>query len=200
MATKKQFIPLSANELNAEITSIGKLGAKLNTRIQIAALNAIHYSVAHGDIGFGQRLILAMNNGLRKNSLVAFLEKHGKFMWNKEEKAIVYRKRDDVTVETVAEISDHWTDAIKAKEPVSMYDFEEEAQRFLKKLEKQLQSTAQIKGASLFDYVSQAIAQYHQDTLEVTEPVVDEEQEAIDIINETESIIESSRKPMALAA
>lgn len=199
---QNKFVPMQAAELNKEIIAIGKVGAKLNTRIQLAAINAIHYSVVHGDIGFGQRLVLAMNNGLRKNSLIAFLEKHGKFMWSKEEKSLIFKKRDDVDAETVTKISEHWSEALKEKEPVSMYDFELEAQNFLKKLEKQLKSNAQIKGASLFDYVSNAIAQYHQDTLEETTSNndVDPIEEATAIIAETEAIIESSRHPMQLAA
>ena len=169
MTNKQTFVPMEQSALNKEITSIAKTGNRLNVRIQHAALNAIFYSIQHGDIGFGQRLVLALNNGQRKNSLVAFLEKHGKFQWSKEQKSIVFKKRDDLTVESLAEIKEHWFEAIKAPEPKSMYDFEDEVNRFLKKMEKAVTDKATIKHVEIMDYVNAAIAQYHEDQLKLQE-------------------------------
>lgn len=169
MANKQTFVPMEQSALNKEITSIAKTGNRLNVRIQHAALNAIFYSIQHGDIGFGQRLVLALNNGQRKNSLVAFLEKHGKFQWSKEQKSLVFKKRDDLTVESLAEIKEHWFDAIKAPEPKSMYDFEDEVNRFIKKMEKAVTDKATIKHVEIMDYVNAAIAQYHEDQLKLQE-------------------------------
>ena len=169
MTNKQTFVPMEQSALNKEITSIAKTGNRLNTRIQHAALNAIFYSIQHGDIGFGQRLVLALNNGQRKNSLVAFLEKHGKFQWSKENKSLVFKKRDDLTVESIAEIKEHWFEAIKAPEPKSMYDFEDEVNRFLKKMEKAVTDKATIKHVEIMDYVNAAIAQYHEDQLKLQE-------------------------------
>ena len=169
MTNKQTFVPMEQSALNKEITSIAKTGNRLNVRIQHAALNAIFYSIQHGDIGFGQRLVLALNNGQRKNSLVAFLEKHGKFQWSKEQKSIVFKKRDDLTVDSIAEIKEHWFEAIKAPEPKSMYDFEDEVNRFLKKMEKAVTDKATIKHVEIMDYVNAAIAQYHEDQLKLQE-------------------------------
>ena len=169
MTNKQTFVPMEQSALNKEITSIAKTGNRLNVRIQHAALNAIFYSIQHGDIGFGQRLVLALNNGQRKNSLVAFLEKHGKFAWSKENKSLVFKKRDDLTVESIAEIKEHWFEAIKAPEPKSMYDFEDEVKRFLKKMEKAVTDKATIKHVEIMDYVNAAIAQYHEDQLKLQE-------------------------------
>lgn len=171
---KQQFVLLGAAELNKEITSIGQVGNKLNIRIQHAALNAIHYSIAHGDIGFGQRLLLALTAGHRKNALVAFLEKHGKFQWDKESKQLVFRKRDDLHADKVADITDYWHEALKEPEVKSMYDFEEEAARFLKRLEKEMKADATIKGKDMYDYISAAIAQYHQDQVAEQKTVEEE--------------------------
>lgn len=137
---KTAFEVMQADALNKEIKSIGVAGNKLNTRIQIAALNAVHYSIAHGDVGFGQRLVLALNNGQRKNSLVAFLEKFGKFQWNKEEKSLVYRKRDDIpnteATERVEAITEMWFDTIKPPAVQSMYDFDSSFEKFMKNAKK----------------------------------------------------------------
>lgn len=167
MTNKQTFVPMEQSALNKEITSIAKTGNRLNVRIQHAALNAIFYSIQHGDIGFGQRLVLALNNGQRKNSLVAFLEKHGKFAWSKENKSLVFKKRDDLTVESIDEIKEQWFEAIKAPEPKSMYDFEDEVNRFIKKMEKAVTDKATIKHVEIMDYVHAAITQYHEDQLKL---------------------------------
>ena len=167
--SKQQFAPMAKQELAKEITSIAKTGNRLNVRIQAAALNAVFYSIQEGYIQYGQNLVMALNNGQRKNSLVAFLEKHGKFQWSKETKSLVFKKRDDLTVESIAEIKEHWFEAIKAPEPKSMYDFEDEVNRFIKKMEKAVTDKATIKHVEIMDYVNAAIAQYHEDQLKLQE-------------------------------
>ncbi len=162
---KTQFVPMEKDALLKEISNIGKAGAKLNLRIQIAALNAIHYSIAHGYIEYGQKLVLAMNAGQRKNSLVAFLEKWGKFEWNKEQKNLVFRKRDDLTLGSVETIGEFWYDTIKAPEPKSMYDFEEDVQKFIKKMEKAINDQSTIVHSELRDYMVQAYQQWQQDQI-----------------------------------
>lgn len=161
--TKNQFVPMDKTALVKEIKSIGTTGNRLNKRIQIAAINAVYYSVTEGYVQYCTNLMLSLNAGQRKNSLLAFLEKHGKVQWSKESKEFVFRKRDDVTVETVEAIVDLWCDAVKEPELASTVDFEDEAVRFLKKLEKQLKSATTIKGGEMYDYISDAVAQYHAD-------------------------------------
>lgn len=203
MANKQTFIPMEQTALNKEITSIAKTGNRLNVRIQHAALNAIFYSIQHGDIGFGQRLVLALNNGQRKNSLVAFLEKYGKFQWSKEQKSLIFKKRDDLTVESISEIKEHWFEAIKAPEPKSMYDFEDEVNRFLKKMEKAVTDKATIKHVEIMDYVHAAIAQYHEDQLkkeelEAAEELSDEEQTELAELLQV-AVSENNRKELRAA-
>lgn len=162
MTNKQTFVPMEQSALNKEITSIAKTGNRLNTRIQHAALNAIFYSIQHGDIGFGQRLVLALNNGQRKNSLVAFLEKHGKFQWSKEQKSLVFKKRDDLTVESIAEIKEHWFEAIKATEPKSMYDREEEITKLFKRWEREAAMPGiVVKHSALESILLNAYNDYH---------------------------------------
>lgn len=162
--SKIAFVVMAASALDKEIKSIGVAGNKLNTRIQIAACNAIHYSIAHGDVGFGQRLVLALNNGQRKNSLVAFLEKFGKFQWNKEEKSLVYRKRDELKAEdatTLVETIDvPWFEVLKAPEVKSMYDFDDGFSRFLKQAKKMAENPDVVfKGG---EHMSAMLAYYNQ--------------------------------------
>jgi len=167
MTKQTQFVAMPKAELAKEITSIAKTGNRLNVRIQAAALNAVFYSIQEGYIQYGQNLVMALNNGQRKNSLVAFLEKHGKFAWSKENKSLVFKKRDDLTVESIDEIKEQWFEAIKAPEPKSMYDFEDEVNRFIKKMEKAVTDKATIKHVEIMDYVHAAITQYHEDQLKL---------------------------------
>lgn len=167
--TQKQFIPMESNLLNKEIQAIGKTGAKLNVRIQIAALNACWYSIQHGDIGFGQRLLLSLSAGHRKNSLVAFFEKHGKFQWNKELKSLVFRKREDVNIDSIAEVTEQWHEALKEPEIKSAFDFDEDAAKFLKRMEKAIkQDNAVIKNVGLYDAIAEAVAKYHADQIDLS--------------------------------
>jgi len=159
----KQFVPMEKAILVKEISAIGKIGNKLNARIQAAALNAIFYSITEGYIQYGQNLVLALNNGQRKNSLVAFLEKHGQFQWSKETKNLVYRKNDKLSVETIEAIDERWFEAIKAPEPKSMYDFEEDVSKFIKRMEKAVTEKATIAHIEVMDYIKAAIDQYHKD-------------------------------------
>ena len=175
MTNKEHFVPMAQTELNKEITSIGKTGNRLNTRIQHAALNAIFYTITQGDIGYGQRLVMALNNGQRKNSLVAFLEKYGKFQWSKEQKSLIFRKRDDLTIESIDEIDEKWWDTIKAPEPKSMYDFEDDVSKFIKRMEKAVVEHATIKHIEVMDYVKAAIDKYHADQIEHDEAEFDDE-------------------------
>lgn len=165
MANKQAFVPMATDILTKEIVAIGKVGNKLNARIQSAALNAVYYSVVHGDIRFGNQLLLAMNKGLRKNSLVAFLEKYGKFQWSKENKSFVFRNNNALTIESIEAIDERWFETIKAPEPVSMYDFETDVTKFIKRMEKAVLEKATIKHVELMDYIKSAIDQYHDDQL-----------------------------------
>lgn len=201
--TKKTFVAMPKAELAKEITSIGKTGNRLNQRIHLAALNAIYYSITEGYIQYGQNLVMSLNNGQRKNSLVAFLEKHGKFQWAKETKSLVFKKREDVTVESIDEIKEQWFEAIKAPEPKSMYDFEDEVNRFLKKMEKAVTEKATIKHIEVMDYVHAAIAQYHEDQLklqqaEESQELSDEEQTELAELMQV-AVGENNRKELRAA-
>lgn len=161
---KTPFVAMEKDLLNKEIKAIGKVGQRLNVRIQIAALNACYYSIQYGDIGFGQRLLKELTSGQRKNSLVAFLEKHGKFQWDKELKDFVFFKREDLTADSVGDIVEGWWEAVKEPEIVSIRDFDTMATKFLANMEKLIkQDNLTIKNSGMQDHIASAIQQYHVD-------------------------------------
>jgi acetylglutamate kinase len=63
---------MQSAELIKKIGSIGKAQTKLTKDIQLAAVNAVGYSIEYGDITIAQRLYDALGTGIRRQSLVAF--------------------------------------------------------------------------------------------------------------------------------
>lgn len=208
MSKQTPFVPMEKTLLVKEISQIGKIGNKLNLRIQIAAMNAVYYSVTEGYIQYGQNLVLAMNAGQRKNSLVAFLEKFGNFAWSKENKNLIYQKNDKATVESLDAIDERWFETIKAPEPKSMYDFEEDVSKFIKRMEKAVTDKATIVHIELMDYIKAAVDQFHADQVTVEEgedEIFGEDELAetallMQALNDTGEEVEASRQPIRRAA
>lgn len=208
MSKQTPFVPMEKTLLVKEISQIGKIGNKLNLRIQIAAMNAVYYSVTEGYIQYGQNLVLAMNAGQRKNSLVAFLEKFGNFAWSKENKNLIYQKNDKATVESLDAIDERWFETIKVPEPKSMYDFEEDVSKFIKRMEKAVTDKATIVHIELMDYIKAAVDQFHADQVAVEEgedEIFGEDELAetallMQALNDTGEEVEASRQPIRRAA
>jgi len=195
MAQTKQFVPMAKADLAKEITSIGKVGNKLNMRIQIAALNAVYYSIAEGYIQYGDNLVMSLTNGHRKNTLVAFLEKFGKFQWSKEKKSFVFRKRDELTLESVSEITEQWYDTIKAPEPVSSIDVESKFESWLKNITKQADEALNPQHKDLLAVLAKAHADWHEAQIEVE----DDDEVTEEISSLMELAVNAERKELRAA-
>lgn len=125
--------------------SVATRGKSLNKDIQKLAATAIGYANIHGDVTVAQGIYesLVGNKGLRINSFVAYLEKHGKLEYSKDAKNFIHRKRDDVITD-VMELFLHlaenpWYEAIKGKDPVSMYDLSAKIAALVKQAESMAQ-------------------------------------------------------------
>jgi hypothetical protein len=125
--------------------SVATRGKSLNKDIQKLAAAAIGYANVHGDVTVAQGIYesIANNKGLRIKSFVAYLEKHGKLEYSKDAKNFIHRKRDDVITD-VMELFLHlaenpWYEAIKEKDPVSMYDLSAKIAALVKQAESMAQ-------------------------------------------------------------
>lgn len=125
--------------------SVATRGKSLNKDIQKLAATAIGYANVHGDVTVAQGIYesIANNKGLRIKSFVAYLEKHGKLEYSKDAKNFIHRKRDDVITD-VMELFLHlaenpWYEAIKGKDPVSMYDLSAKIAALVKQAESMAQ-------------------------------------------------------------
>lgn len=156
---------LNAKDLDSKISAIGKSAGELQSEIQIAAVNAIGYSVEHGDIRFGQKLFDVLPSSVRRASLVAFLEKHGNFAYLKEDKKFAFFKAQSAYDETLL-LATPWASA-KKEVIVSEYDLDALFTQFLKKIDgiykKAEDGSVKIKNGGVYDVLQAARDEWNQD-------------------------------------
>jgi hypothetical protein len=151
------------------VSKIGKTQAVLTADIQTAAIHAVAHSLLHGNVMPAQNLYGAMGKSLRKDSLVAWLEKYGALAWSKGEKKFLHFKRDDVVFnDDYAELiaGDPWNTAIKQPETVSKYDIDTMFDAFLakcRKLVKEAEANPKVRvaNADLLNVLSSAEASWY---------------------------------------
>lgn len=156
---------MSKTEVDKTLARVGKSLAAVRKDIQSLAVTAVGYSLQHGDVTIGQRLLDTMNKSVRKDSLVAYLEKHGAFAYSKTEKRLMHYKREDVTwdADYEAAISElPWDEAKREPEIVSKYDVSAEFDKFMKRMDK-LAGDANIILAhkDLLAQLQNTVAMYH---------------------------------------
>ena len=129
--------------INSALKNITRSVTVTRQRVQQIAEQAIAYSIIHGDISVGNNLLEAVgvNKSLRKDSLVAYLEKYGNFVWMKSDKKFAFFASHDkgaITPEhEAAFLAVRWDEAKREAEITSVYDMEEAVRKFIDKLHKQ---------------------------------------------------------------
>ena len=162
MAQAKAFTIMSVQEFAKLCDSVMKAQRKTDEDIQRLAVTAIAYTHMHGDVQPANRLLGAMQKSLRVDSLVVYLEKFGKLAYSKAEKKFLYFAEAPVR-EFDADVCNtmKWYAAKRPNEPVSAYDFVTEFDKFMDKLQKQINSGKPIENADLYDKLVDISAQYH---------------------------------------
>lgn len=156
----------TAEVLNQKISAVGKSAGELQSAIQEVAVQAVGYSIEHSDIRFGQKLFDVLPNGVRRQSLVAFLEKHGNFAWSKEEKCFKFFKGlgEPRVFDEVALMEMNWASASK-ETIVSSYDLETIMTKAIKAMEKAFKehekSGVKIENSEVYDYLVSARDSYN---------------------------------------
>jgi hypothetical protein len=133
---------LEQKELHVALKAITKSVTVTRQRVQEIAQQACAYSIIHGDTSIGKMLLeaIAVNKALRKDSLIAYLEKFGNFAWVKAEKTLKFR----ATFPAGAIASDHealivgtkWDEAKRETEATSKWDMEALVRAFITKMNK----------------------------------------------------------------
>jgi hypothetical protein len=156
--------------LSKLIGNIGKSGMKLDAQIQLAAVQCIAYSIVDRNITPGQNLLDATSNGIRSDALVAFFEKYGQFAYDKQTKKLVFfdvKKiiEKDISWNEAYErelMGTPWTAAKKKPEPVSQYDFDEQATKFVERFKKlAADANVQVTHKELLVKLVEVINSYH---------------------------------------
>lgn len=162
MMTKDQAFDLAK--------SIGNRGKTLNRDIQKIAATAIGYANIHGDITVAQEIFenIKDNKGIRINSFVKYLERHGQLAYDKESKNFVYHKRTDVVtdvMELFLTLSDNpWYEAVKQEPVGSMYDVADMVTKLVERCEKLAKNERNtLENAQLLDTLKLLV----QDGIEV---------------------------------
>jgi hypothetical protein len=156
----------TAEVLNSKISAVGKSAGELQSAIQEVAVQAVGYSIQHSDIRFGQKLFDVLPNGVRRQSLVAFLEKHGNFAWSKDDKCFKFFKGlgEPRTFDEVALMEMNWASASK-ETIVSAYDLETIMTKAIKAMEKAFKehekSGVKIENSEVYDYLVSARDSYN---------------------------------------
>jgi predicted transcriptional regulator len=156
----------TAEVLQQKISAVGKSAGELQSAIQEVAVQAVGYSIEHGDIRFGQKLFDVLPSGVRRASLVAFLEKHGNFAWSKEEKCFKFFKGlgEPRVYDETALMAISWATATK-ETIVSSYDLESIMTKAIKAMEKAFKehekSGVKIENSEVYDYLVSARDSYN---------------------------------------
>ena len=166
-----KFALLGTSELNKKIAGIGKASAKLTNDIQVAAVNAIGYSILHGDITIGQRLYDALGTAMRRQSLVTYFEKYGQFVWLSSEKKFGFFKREGIEFNPELLMGLPWDEA-KKEVIVSELDVEDMVKKLIKRVESAIEKGAEVKHKDLYSDLTHTLARYHAEAIEADEPML----------------------------
>ena len=156
----------TAEVLNSKITAVGKTAGELQSAIQDVAVQAVGYSIEHGDIRFGQKLFDVLPSGVRRASLVAFLEKHGNFAYSKDDKCFKFFKGlgEPRVFDETALMAVNWATATK-ETIVSSYDLEDIMSKAIKSMEKAFKeherSGVKIVNSQVYDFLVSARDSYN---------------------------------------
>ena len=155
---------MSTEELTKKIASIKATGEKRRAVIQDVAVQAVAHSIEHRNIAIGVSLYNALNNADRRDSLVKYLETYGNFAWMKSEKSFAFFEatmKDTLTGEVAplewteqyaAKVAaNHWSEAKKEPEVLSVYDVEEAFRKFIAGISKKAKEGTQIQHEDLLN-------------------------------------------------
>lgn len=159
---------MQSADLIKKIGSIGKATAKLTKDIQVAAVNAVGYSIIHGDVTIAQRLYDAVGTTVRRQSLVSFFEKYGQLCYSTVEKKFVFFKVEDIKFDEAKLMATPWQDA-KKEVIVSELDASDMVAKLIKRLESGIEKQLTVKHSALLDDLKIMYAQYLQAEAEEAE-------------------------------
>ena len=142
-------------ELGKMIDSIKKRGALLDADIQLAGCSALGRLAEHGDIGYVNRLYLALAAGARKAAMSSWLLSYGSLVANdkedKAEKPFVFSKGKATNVEKAQ--ADPWFDHKPDPDPDQVFDLQKMLKAVIGKAQKKAAKGIQVQHMHLLSQV-----------------------------------------------
>lgn len=161
----------AVESIKKQIANIGRSGVRLVAAVQVAAVQVIAHAVSHGDITLAQSLVESVPKHF-KATLVAFLENYGPFKWDKDSKKLTfYRDNEQLRAASIrvpegtltqeyVDALPRWEGQIKASEPKSVYDVQEEASKFIDRMRKLASKGADVRNKALLQQLQAVYNRY----------------------------------------
>jgi hypothetical protein len=137
---------MQQKELTVALASIARNAGELRQAIQGVAIQAIILSISHGEKGVNvaNALMDAVSGtkALRRDSLVAYMEKFGNLGWLKGDKKFAFFQQPDLPLGKVTAehealvVAKSWDDAKREADITSTYDMEAEIRKFIARMHK----------------------------------------------------------------
>lgn len=146
---------LNSDDLVKLIASVKTSGSRFDALVQKAAVQCVAQSIVHSNVTPANDLFNALPKGSRRDSLVAWFERHGNLAWMKAERKLAFYKAveaDAWTPEYAVEVQGNmWTTGTKAPEIKSAYDLEDEFGKVFDRLGKVMNdSTKEVAHRDLY--------------------------------------------------
>jgi hypothetical protein len=90
-------------DIEAGIADVQAKGRSFERKLHLVACSCLHHVEATGDIGFINRLVLALPKSARRNALIEWSIAHGKLMWNEDGKKLVFSRTKTTDIEAAIE-------------------------------------------------------------------------------------------------
>lgn len=175
-------------ELGQLILGIAKQRVAFDVEVQQAAYQCIGQSIVHRNSTPAADLYEAVGPHL-KAVVLAYFERFGNLCWSKTEKKVIFfdvAKRTDLpalewTETYAAKVAEFiWTKAKKEPTPVSIYDVQEECDKFLERLMKAVKKGAELKHKALLERLSETFNRYTAETFLASVTAAPTEQDVAD--------------------
>jgi hypothetical protein len=150
--------------LTRQIANVTAHKERATLIVQEVAIQCIGYSVIHGDIMHGVRLLNGVSKH-QKGALVAFFEKEGNFAWDKAGKTFVFKPTftaesfDQSRADALSK-GKVWEKYSKPATIVSTYDVQDQVRKLLRSYEIAVEAGKVIENAELIDMVSEVNAKF----------------------------------------
>lgn len=152
-------------DLIKKIGAIEKSSAKLARDIQLAAVNAVGYSIEYGDVTIAQRLFDAVGTSIRRQALVTFFEKYGQLCWSSVDKKFVFFKVEGIEFNEKMLMATPWNEA-KKEVIVSELDVADMVSKLIKRIENGIDKKVKVKHSALLDDLKLTYAHYLREEAE----------------------------------